>query len=124
MERTGDGSAPLIDDALDIIWLAMSADEQKAANVLLRDDGVIDRHIAVGFDSDKTDEQQANRVPFVSISSEQLGDKLGDTVKCGKCGQTHAVEYGTENGKPSYLLQFVKCGEDTLLVGVDGRGIK
>jgi hypothetical protein len=124
MERTGDGSAPLIDDALDIIWLAMSADEQRDVNVLLRDDGVIERHIAMGFDGDKADEQQANRIPFVSISDEQLGNKLGDAVKCGKCGQTHAVEYVTENGKPSDLLQFVKCGDDTLLVGVGGRGIK
>jgi len=113
-----------IEDALDIIWLTMSDEEQKTVNEALIEDGIDERHIAMWTDGNETDRKEANSIPFVSISDEQLGDKLGGTVKCGKCGQTHAVEYGTENGKPSDLLQFVKCGDDTLLVGVGGRGIK
>ncbi|MGK3946415.1 hypothetical protein ABK046_49675, partial [Streptomyces caeruleatus] len=32
--------------------------------------------------------------PFLAVGSDELGDALGETVDCRRCGATHPVEYG------------------------------
>lgn len=66
--------------------------------------------------------------PFIAIGNDQLGEPIGDTAKCPKCGAEHQVSYGERvladgTREPSKLLAIVKCGEHAYLVGLDGRSI-
>lgn len=71
-------------------------------------------------------------VPFIAIGANELGDPLGDTIKCPICGETHTVEhsqpiktYGALVGTPTVgKLSFYKCGDTHYLIGIDGRKIK
>jgi len=66
-------------------------------------------------------------VPFVAIGADELGEDIGEEALCTRCGETHTVEYGTKTveGKqvPSKMLGFVKCGENSYLVSINGKRI-
>ena len=53
---------------------------------------------------------------MLAISNDELATKkrIGKTVKCPKCGKRHKVELGKS-------LAFVTCGEESYLVGIDGK---
>lgn len=64
--------------------------------------------------------------PFLAVGSDELGDALGATVDCRRCGATHPVEYGERrlpdgSWEPSRTLAFCRCEGVTYLVGIDGR---
>ena len=71
--------------------------------------------------------------PFIAIGNDELGDPVGDTIRCDKCGGEHPLEYGTsrtlqDDGtwsepKPSRLIGFYKCGGDTYLGSLNGRSV-
>jgi len=60
---------------------------------------------------------------FVAIGNDELGDRVPDDAKiqCVRCGNTHQIEYGTKDGKESRFLGFVRCGDSTYVVTIDGR---
>ena len=65
--------------------------------------------------------------PFVSFGNDEL-DKarhIGEQEKCPSCGELHDVEYGRDvhTGEQSKTLAFVKCGDKTFLVGLNGKRI-
>lgn len=66
-----------------------------------------------------------SEVPYIAVANNELGAPLykGDRIKCRACGRQHRVRLGTdaETGKESPLLQFVRCGKKSLLVGINGR---
>lgn len=64
--------------------------------------------------------------PFLAVGSDELGDPLGETVDCRRCGATHPVEYGERRlpdgtWEPSRTLAFCRCAGVTYLVGINGR---
>jgi hypothetical protein len=70
--------------------------------------------------------------PFVAFGNDELGDLIGDTIKCPSCGEPHSVEYGerifknedgTERREPSKLLAYYKCGTSTYLCAINGRSV-
>lgn len=68
---------------------------------------------------------------YVAIGADELGERLGRTIRCTRCGATHAVEDsgpstihhsdGTTSEGPAGTLQFYRCGDDLFLAGVEGR---
>ena len=71
-------------------------------------------------------EVPSNKLPFIAIGNDELGDPVGETAPCPRCSETHTVKYGETVNKdgtrsPSKLLGFVKCGEDSYLVAVAGK---
>ena len=56
--------------------------------------------------------------PFLAIGNEELGDMLGDTIACPRCGEKHAVEQSTPP-----KLQLYKCGDKAYLCGIGGKSI-
>jgi len=81
-------------------------------------------------EDDDMEEENVKAVPFVAIGNEELGDELGETIKCPQCFKEHTVDNGTvkdkETGKqvPSKLLQFYTCGDTTYLIGINGKRYK
>ena len=54
---------------------------------------------------------------------------LGKSIKCNLCGKKHKIQYGDkvlENGDKveCKMLAFVKCGESSYLVGINGKDIR
>lgn len=64
-------------------------------------------------------------IPYVGFSNETLNScprvKEGDLIKCPQCGDQHAIEFGTSNGKKSDAIGFYRCGDSTYLGAVAGR---
>ena len=70
---------------------------------------------------------------YVAIGADELGEYLGKTIRCTRCGATHAIEDsgpstihrpdGTTSVGPAGTLQFYRCGNDTFLAGVKGRAL-
>lgn len=65
-----------------------------------------------------------------AIGNDELNGKkrIGETVVCRECGETHSVEYGEKilpdgTKEHSKLLAFYRCGEQTYLFGIDGFAI-
>lgn len=54
------------------------------------------------------------KIPYLAVDSSMLGERLGKTVICHKCGKEHKVMEDDEG-----CLQFIKCGDAAYLVGVD-----
>ena len=72
--------------------------------------------------------QPNENAPLTVVSSEDLGDELGEQVVCPNCNQLHCVEYGTD-GKSGEIIQalaFVSCKENNkaYLVGINNKEIK
>ena len=66
--------------------------------------------------------------PYVGFSNSTLEKlpvlKVGDSITCPVCKQTHKVSGGKdEHGKEEDLLLFYKCGDKSYLVGVRGKNI-
>ena len=66
---------------------------------------------------------------ILAIGEEQLGNELGETYECPRCGEKHQITYGKkklEDGTwvETKMLSFYKCGERTYLAGIDGRKIR
>lgn len=56
-------------------------------------------------------------------------DNICKTVTCNICGKEHDVQYGkvkNEQGEwvESKMLAFINCGEESYLVGVNGKDIR
>lgn len=68
-------------------------------------------------------------IPMLAVGSDELGDYLGDTIKCPHCGEDHPIENGKEKNpktgelEKSTVLQFYKCGDKAYLAGIKGRSI-
>ncbi len=65
---------------------------------------------------------------MLAIGANELHEPLGDTVECRKCGQQHPIEYGEEvlkdgTRKPSKLIAFYKCGDNSYLAGINGLAL-
>lgn len=63
-----------------------------------------------------------------AVGNSELGEKLGATVWCRKCGGRHRVKYSEralDDGSRvrDGLLAFVKCGGKAYIIGVNGRQI-
>lgn len=68
---------------------------------------------------------------YIAVGADELGERLGRTIRCTRCGGTHAVEYsgpstihhpdGTTSVGPAGTLQFYRCGDGLFLAGVGGR---
>ena len=69
---------------------------------------------------------------MLAIGNDELGEPLGDHIRCPRCGEMHAVENGKErklvNGKwtefESSLLQFYVCGDNAYLCGIGRQSLK
>lgn len=71
---------------------------------------------------------------FMAVGSNELGDRLGDTIVCKICGESHPIEQsepsrvihsdGTIETGPPGLLQFYKCGETAYIAGINGLALK
>jgi hypothetical protein len=64
---------------------------------------------------------------MLTIGNDELqkASFLGDFVLCERCGERHKIYYGKDaNGNKTKLLSFVKCGERTFLVGLNGKDIR
>jgi hypothetical protein len=63
--------------------------------------------------------------PYVGFSNATLAGqpqvKRGDKITCPHCARSHELQGGTENGKPSDLLLFYKCGDTSYMAAVNGR---
>ena len=68
-----------------------------------------------------------NGIPFVAVTNNELGERLGDTAKCPGCGQMHPITYGEEilsdgTRVPYDGMSFVTCPDGKIfLVGIDGK---
>jgi len=70
-------------------------------------------------------------VPFVAITDNDLGEKLGCSIDCPRCGSKHAVESsgpskvlhpdGTESVGPAGTVQFYRCNGTSYIVGIKGQ---
>lgn len=58
-------------------------------------------------------------VPMVAFGNAEIeaAPMLGATHKCRRCGGMHPVE----DVDP---LQFIKCGETSMIVGIKGRAVR
>ena len=65
-------------------------------------------------------------IPFVAVGNDELGEMIGKTCKCPKCGKKHLVKYGTDKatGKTTKMLGYVNCGKESYLVAINGRELK
>lgn len=69
-----------------------------------------------------------SEIPFVAIGNDELGELIGETVKCPLCDGEHEVQYGENIAKdgtrtPSKLLGFYRCNGISYLCAVDGRSV-
>lgn len=59
-------------------------------------------------------------IPYIGFGNDTLAGlpdlKAGDTITCPRCNEKHVVE----GSKPPMLL-FVRCGEDSFMVGLNGK---
>ena len=67
--------------------------------------------------------------PFIAIGNDELGEDVGKTLKCKRCGKRHkvkSVERVLSDGtwQPSALLGFIKCRGKAYLVAINGKLIK
>jgi len=74
------------------------------------------------------DDEPMPKIPFIMLDQSDLGDPIGETVKCPHCHQDHKVEYGQrrlEDGTlvPSKMCGFFKCGGKSYLCALDGRSV-
>ena len=63
-------------------------------------------------------------LPFVAIGNDELGGPVPDDalIKCKRCGVPHKLEYGkNEAGVETRTVGFVRCGEKSYLVAVNGK---
>ena len=70
----------------------------------------------------------SEKMPYLAIGNNELGEVIGKTITCPICGKLHPVEYGDEirpdgTKVPSKLLAFFRCGGKVYLAGVNGRSI-
>lgn len=64
-------------------------------------------------------------IPYIAVGNDELGDPLGATIVCPRCGQAHPIRLATDAaGNPSQLLQFYECGTTMYLAGIRGYAIK
>ena len=71
---------------------------------------------------------------FLAIGNDELGDPVGESIDCPRCGKSHPIEYGTSKTrqpdgrwskpKPSKLLGFYKCGDKLYVASLNGRKLK
>ena len=71
---------------------------------------------------------RAERQIMFAIGNDELKKlpNAGDMAKCPGCGKAHVIKYGDKIEKdgtktPSKLLGFVKCGEDSYMVSINGK---
>ena len=64
---------------------------------------------------------------MLAIGHDELGEYLGDTYLCERCGKEHKIEHGhvieKDGTKTRSKLSFIKCGKKTFLVGIEERRI-
>lgn len=71
-----------------------------------------------------------SKIPFISFGNDELErmPDLGEEVICPHCGKMHKVEYAKkilDDGTQveDKTLAFVRCGDKSYLVGVNGKDI-
>ena len=65
---------------------------------------------------------------YLAVGNDELGDEIGDSIKCPHCGKQHLVEYGQKQladgtWMESRTLSFYKCGDESYLCAINGRAI-
>lgn len=63
---------------------------------------------------------------MLAVGANELGEELGDTYHCPRCGEEHPIEYGEkilDDGSriPAKTIAFVRCNDKIYLAGIDGR---
>jgi len=64
---------------------------------------------------------------MLAIGNDELSalPPLGETIRCWRCGEDHAVEHATSrdaDGNPApSILAFMECGGKSWLCGIKGR---
>lgn len=66
---------------------------------------------------------------MLAVGANELGEKIGNSYLCPRCGEEHPIEYGKQEmpdgtWKETKLLAFYKCGDKSYLAGIDGRLLK
>ena len=56
---------------------------------------------------------------YVVIGNDELGESVGVRVRCEHCNQWHEVQSSSGN-----LLQSVRCGDATFVIGIRGHRIR
>jgi len=72
----------------------------------------------------KETEVNDKTIPFVAIGNDEFGESLtmpGQLMPCPRgCGRRHRII----DSKPSGVLQAVRCGRKSYLVGIKGKALK
>lgn len=66
---------------------------------------------------------------MLAIGNNELGEKLGDTIICPKCGEEHPIEFGKkqlldDTWIETKILSFYFCGGKPYLAGIDGQRVR
>lgn len=66
---------------------------------------------------------------MLAVGPEDLGEKVGKSIKCPHCGEEHPIKYGTQEmpdgtWRETKMLAFYTCGEKSYLAGIDGQLLK
>lgn len=66
---------------------------------------------------------------MLAIGNDELGEKLGDTIICPKCGEEHPIKFGKQEMPDgtwveTKLLSFYRCGDKSYLAGIKGQRVK
>ena len=56
---------------------------------------------------------------YLVIGNDELGESVGVRVRCDRCNEWHDVTSWSNN-----LLQSVRCGDSTYVVGIHGHRIR
>lgn len=56
---------------------------------------------------------------YVAIGNDELGESVGVRVRCDRCNEWHDVASSSDN-----LIQSVRCGDTTFVVGIRGHRIR
>jgi hypothetical protein len=74
-----------------------------------------------------TDEQ----IPYVAFGNEEIekSPDLQDPILCTRCGEHHNLEYGKKELPDGTWIEdntlaFIKCGDNSYLVGITGKDIR
>lgn len=76
-----------------------------------------------------TDHRPAeDRLHYIAIGNNELGDEIGESVTCPRCSGEHPVLYGERvlpdgSREPSRTLGFYRCGDKSYLCAVEGRSV-
>ena len=63
------------------------------------------------------------KVPYLAVGNDELGDHLDDEYDCPRCNMKHRIEHPPTTDGDIGLLQIVRCGDKSYVVGINNRSI-